>query len=239
MTALIRRGWRDLARSPGFASLVVLTLALGIGANTALFSVVNGVLLNPLPGPHPERIAALYEATPGMAHAPVSYLNFLDWQREANSFAAMAIYRGESYNLTGAGTPVRLNGLMISAGFFRTLGVRPLLGRTFRADDDQPGAAPVALIGDRLWRRQFGASPTIVGQSLELNGVLYTIVGVAPPGFAFYGTDRDVYTPIGQWKDPSFRDRRIEMSARAVGRLKPGVRVGQAQAELDCIARNL
>src|SRR5689334_21164210 len=112
---------------------------------------------------------------------------------------------------------------MISADFFSTLGVNPILGRTFRSDDDQVGAAPVAVLSGGLWQRKFGSSPAIIGKSLILNGTSYEVVGVISPSFTFYGHDRDVYTPIGQWNDPSFRDRRISVSARVIGRLKPGV----------------
>ena len=118
---------------------------------------------------------------------------------------------------------------MISAGFFETLGVQPILGRAFRSDDDQVGAAPVALLGGGIWKRKFGSSPAIVGKSLTLNGTSYLVVGVIPSAFTFYGHDRDVYTPIGQWNDPSFRDRRISVSAHAIGRLKPGVTLPQAE----------
>ena len=128
---------------------------------------------------------------------------------------------------------------MISAGFFSTLGVKPVLGRTFRSDDDQLGAAPVVILGGGFWSREFGSSPDVIGKSLTLNGTSYTVVGVIPASFTFYGHDRDVYTPIGQWNDPSFRDRRISVSAHVVGRLKPGVTLPQARADMDLVARNL
>ena len=166
-------------------------------------------------------------------------LNFLDWQRDTQTFSSMAMYRNQDYNFIGTGEAERLSGYMISADFFSTLGVRPILGRTFRPDDDQPGAAPVVILGGGFWKRKFGSSLEIIGKSIILNGTSYTIVGVIPPGFTFYGHDRDVYTPIGQWNDPSFRDRRIDVSAHAVGRLKPGVTLSQAKADMDGIAQNL
>ncbi len=230
---------RLFRKSPGFVAIAVLTLALGIGANTTLFSVVNGVLLNPLPYPHSGQLVAVYGKTPGFDQGPVVYLNFLDWQRDTRTFSSMALYRNQDYNVTGTAEAERLSGYMISAGFFSTLGVQPILGRTFRPDDDQVGAAPVVILGGGLWRRKFGSSPDVIGKSLTLNGTSYTIVGVIPPGFTFYGHDRDVYTPIGQWNDPSFRDRRISVSAHAIGRLKPGVTLPQAQADMDVVARNL
>jgi predicted permease len=230
---------RMFRQSPGFTAIAVLTLALGISANTALFSVVNGVLLNPLPYPHSEQIVAVYAATPGFDQAPITYLNFLDWQHDNQTFSSMAIYRNQDYNVTGSNEAERLSGYMISADFFSTLGVNPVLGRTFSREDDQVGAAPVVVLGGGLWTRKFGASPDIVGKSLTLNGTSYLVVGVIPASFTFYGHDRDVYTPIGQWRDPSFRDRRISVSAHAVGRLKPGVTLAQAKADMESIARNL
>src|SRR5580693_9300194 len=137
---------RMLLKSPGFAAISILTLALGIGANTALFSVVNGVLLNPLQYPHSEQLVAVYQKTSGFDQGPVVYLNFLDWQRDTQTFSSMAIYRNQNYNVTGSAEAERLAGYMISAGFFSTLGVQPVLGRTFRPEDDRVGAAPVAIL---------------------------------------------------------------------------------------------
>ena len=235
----LRHAIRILLKSPGFAAIAILTIALGIGSNTALFSVVTGVLLNPLPYAHSERLVTVYGNAPGFNRAPVAYLNFLDWQRYNRTFASMATYRNQDYNFSDAKEAERLTGYMISAGFFPTLGVQPILGRTFRADDDQVGAAPVVVIGGGLWKRKFGASPEIVGKSLILNGTSYLVVGVIPSGFTFYGQDREVYTPIGQWNDPSFRDRRISVSAHVIGRLQTGVTLAQAQTDMDVVARNL
>ncbi|MGB7172920.1 MAG: ABC transporter permease [Candidatus Acidiferrales bacterium] len=235
----IRYGLRTLGKSPGFAAIAVLTLALGIGANTALFSVVNGVLLNPLPYPHSEQLAAVYGTAPGYDHVPIAYPNFLDWQRDNRSFSSIALYHNEDYNYTGAGLAERLSGYMISADFFSTLGVNPILGRTFRPEDDQLGAAPVVILGGGLWQRRFASSPDIVGKSIVLNGTSYTIIGVIPPSFTFYGADRDVYMPIGQWSDPMLRDRRIVFSSGMMGRLKPGVTVSEAQADLATVAHSL
>jgi predicted permease len=236
----LRYGLRMLAKSQGFTAIAILTLALGIGANTALFSVVNGVLLNPLAYPHSAELVAIYGKTPGYQRAPINYLNFLDWQRQTQAFSSMAMYRNQDYNLIGTGEIAeRVRGYMISADFFPTLRVTPVLGRTFRVDDDQVGAAPVVILGGGFWRRKFGASLEITGKSITLNGTSYAIVGVIPAGFTFYGQDRDVYTPIGQWNDASFRDRRVDVSAHAVGRLKPGITLSQAIADMDGIAQNL
>ena len=238
--------WQDLhyalrlfRKSPGFTAIAVLMLALGIGANTTLFSVVQGVLLNPLPYPRSERLVAVYASTPGVDRGPAVYLNFLDWQRLNSAFSSLAIYRNQDYNLTGTAEAQRVSGYMVSAGFFSTLGVQPVLGRAFRADDDRLGAAPVAILGGGFYRRNFGSSPDIIGRAITLNGVSYTVVGVIPAGFTFYGHDRDVYVPIGQWNDPSFRDRRISVSARVIGRLKPNVTLPRAQADMNLVARHL
>lgn len=235
----IRHGMRTLWKAPGFAAIAVTTLALGIGANTALFSVVNGVLLSPLAYPKPGQIVAIYGKSPGSNKAPVSYLNFLDWQRDTRTFSSMAIYRNQDYNYIGNGEGERLSGYMISAEFFETLGISPIIGRTFRPEDDRPGAGPVVILGGGLWERKFGSATDVLGKSILLNGASYTIIGVAPPNFAFYGHDRDVYTPIGQWTDTSFRDRRIDVSAHAIGRLRDGVAISRARADMDAIARNL
>ena len=192
----LRYALRTFRKSPGLPAIAVLILALGIGANTVLFSVVKGVLLNPLEYPHSEEVVAVYASTPGVDRAPITYLNFLDWQRQNRTFSSMAAYRNQDYNLTGTAEAERLSGYMISADFFSTLGVQPVLGRTFRSDDDQVGAGPVVILGGGLWKRDFGSSPEVVGKTLTLNGMSYTIVGVVPANFTFYGRDRDVYTPI-------------------------------------------
>jgi predicted permease len=236
----LRYGLRMLVKSPGFTAIAILTLALGIGANTALFSVVNGVLLNPLAYPNSGQLVAIYGQSPGFDRAPITYLNFLDCQRDTQTFQSMALYRNQDYSYVGTGeVGERLTGYQISADFFRTLGIAPIVGRTFRADDDHLGAAPVVILGGGLWKRKFASSLDVAGKSIVLNGTSYTVVGVIPPGFTFYGQDRDVYTPIGQYNDPSFRDRGIAMSAHGVGRLKPGVRLSQAITEMNGIAENL
>jgi predicted permease len=227
-----------LRKSPAFSATVIVTLALGIGANTALFSIVNSVLLNPLPYPSSHQLVALYESKPGQ-EAPVSYPNFLDWQRTAQSFSSMAIYRHEDYNLMGSHQAERVNGLMVSWAFLTTLGLHPHLGRDFVPDDDHIGAAPVVMLSDAFWHRHFGGSTAVLGSSLDLGGVNYTIIGIVPAGFRFYDIDRDVFTPAGQLNDESWLDRRVDLSARSFGRLKPGVTLAQARAEMDSIARHL
>ena len=235
----IRYAFRLVAKSPAFSSITVGTLAVGIGASTALFSVVNGVLLNPLPFPQSSRLVALYEQNAGMPEAPISYLNFLDWQRDTKTFASMAIYRHEDYNLTGTDRSLRVSGLMISASFLSTLGIHPALGRDFEPTDDRLGAAPVVLLSDGFWHRRYGGNPDVIGKSMQLDGNSYSIVGIIPAEFRFYGVDRDVFVPIGQWSDPSFLDRRVDVSSHAVGRLSPKVTLAQARSEMDSIARHL
>ncbi len=230
---------RTLLKSRGFAATAILTLALGIGANTALFSVVNGVLLDPLAYPDAGQLAAIYGDSPGFAKAPINYLNFLDWQRASHAFGSMAMYRNQDYNFTGSDQAERLSGFMVSADFFRTLGQAPLLGRDFNAADDVLGAAPVAILGGGFWQRRFGGSNAVLATVITLNGTPYTVVGVIPPGFTFYGPQRDVYTPIGQWADKNFRDRRVDVSSHGVGRLRTGVTLAAARAEMDAIARDL
>ena len=166
----LRYGFRMLAKSPGFTAIAILTLALGIGANTALFSVVNGVLLNPLAYPQSGQLVAVYGKHSRIRSSADYYLNFLDWQRDTQTFSSMAMYRNQDYNFIGTSQAERLSGYMISADFFSTLGVTPILGRTFRPDDDHLGAAPVVILGGGFWKRRFGSSLDILGKSIILNG---------------------------------------------------------------------
>jgi predicted permease len=238
----IRYGFRMLAKSPGFTAIAILTLTLGIGANTAIFSVVNAVLLAPLPYAEPSRLAALYESQPSFPDSSISYPNFLDWVRMNHSFTSLAAFRQEDYNLTGMGEPERVKAEMVSAEFFPVLGIPPVAGRNFRPEEDRVGAAPVALISGGFWKRKFGSEPGAVGKSLTLNGVSYEIAGVIPTSFGYHSGNfhpSDVYIPIGQWNDSTFRDRRAGMGMDAVGRLKPGVTLEQARADMNLVSQNL
>ncbi len=234
----VRYGLRVLLKNPGFTAIAILTLALGIGANTALFSVVNGVLLNPLPFPNPDQLVAVYAKSPTFQESSIAYPNFLDWQKDNHSFATLSAFRSDDYNMTGAGEPERVHIHMISAEFLPALGMKPLLGRTFRREEDQAGAGPVTILNDGRWKRKFGLSQDVLGKSITLNGKSYTIVGVAP-GRITGLSPTDVYIPIDQWADPSFRDRRISMGTNSIGRLKPGVTIDQARADMNRIAENL
>jgi predicted permease len=234
----LRYGARTLRKSPGFAAVAILTLALGIGVNTALFSVVNGVLLNPLPYPQPNQLVELWwDRTPGQ-HSSVPYLNFLDWQQESTAFSAVGAYLQDNMILTGAGEPERVDGVKISANFFDLLGVKPLLGRSFRPEEDQVWAAPIALISDGLWNRKFGSSPDVLGQNITVDSTSYRIVGVVPEKSPIY-TTADVFTPLGQFNAEPFRDRRASLGTVGIARMKPGVTLAQARADMDEVARNL
>jgi putative ABC transport system permease protein len=239
----IHYAFRMMRKSRGFTAVAVLTLALGIGANTAIFSIVNGVLLNPLPFPHPQELTVLYEHTTNFEKSSISYPNFLDWQRTNSTFASMAAYRHEDFNITGSGEPERVRGGMVSAEFFPTLGVKPLLGRLFVRDEDGLGAAPVALLAEGFWQRRFGSARDILGKQIMMNGDAYTIVGVIPASFHFrafnFGGIKDVYVPVGQTKDPFFYHRDAHKGMDAIGRLKPGVSLAAAQADMAQITRRL
>jgi len=234
----VRYGLRVFWKNPGFSAVAVLTLALGIGANSALFSVVNGVLLNPLPFPNANELVAVYSRTGTFQESSISYPNFLDWQKDNHSFAYLAAFRSDDFNLTGVGEPERLHAHMISAEFFPALGLKPLQGRNFRPEEDVPGAGPVAILGDGTWKRKFGSSPEVLGRSITLNAKVYTVVGVAQ-GHITGLSPTDIFVPIGQWNDPTFRDRRIAMGMNSIGRLKPGVSIEQARADMDRVAENL
>lgn len=234
----LRFGARMLLKNPGFSGVVVLTLALGIGANAALFSVVNGVLLNPLPFPQPERLITLHQSKQNFATGAIPYPNFRDWQRENQTFSAMAISRGASFSLIGASQAEQVNGRWVSAEFFSVLGVQPQLGRNFAPGEDERGVGPVALISADLWQRKFGGSPDALGKSLTLDDKSYTVIGVLPASFKqFRGVD--VYTPIGQWNNPGLQNRGAGQGLHGIGRLKPGVTLAQAQADMDRVMRNL
>jgi len=236
-------GFRTLRRSPSFAAVAILTLALGIGANTAIFSVVNGILLNPLPYQEPDRILCLFEKLPDSKFTSISYPNFLDWQRVNRTFSAMAAYRGRGVTISGVDEPQHLQGEMVSAGFFEIFGEAPLLGRTFNKQDDHLGAAPTAMISEGLWKRKFASTREIIGRRLLVDGVGRTIIGVVPAAFRFQYKGRsqtDIYTPIGEWREPQFYANRVAgWGLAAVGRLKPGVTIGQARSDMDRVARQL
>ena len=226
---------RQMMKSPGFAIVAILTLALGIGANTTIFSVVNGVLLNPLPYPESDRLVILFHNKPNFVKGSISYLNFLDWQRDNRSFDAMAAYRNaDGMTLTGAGEAENVKGEMVSAGFFEIAwGKLAVAGRTFTADEDRLGANPTVMISEGLWKRKFASNPHIVGQVIVLDGVPRTIIGIVPASFRLEQWNfhpAEAYTPVGEWREPQFRDRTAAWGMDAVARLKPGVTLAEAVA---------
>jgi predicted permease len=242
----VRFGLRMLRKNPGFAAVAVLTLALGIGANTAIFSVIDGVLLNPVPFPQANRVFSVHSKLTVYPRAGVSYPNYLDWERENKSFEELAAWRSDDFTMGGAEGSELLSGEMVSSNFFTLLRVKPILGRFFRAEEDQTGAARVAIISEGLWKRKFSGDPNICGKTLALDGKAYTITGVIPSRFPLIrytpNPDRqfdDVFVPIGQWDYAPFRNRQIYYGTEAIGRLKDGVTLEQARAEMDGIARGL
>jgi putative ABC transport system permease protein len=235
----VRYAFRTLARRPGFTTIAVITLALGIGANTAIFSVVDGVLLRPLDFPEPERLVALRESNPlKQPDSQISPGNFLDWQQQNNVFTDLAAYRTVSYNLTGDGNPERLLAGRVSSGLFKTLGVRPILGREFSPEEDQPGRHKVVIVSENVWQRRFGSDPGVVGKTLRLSGEDFIVIGVVPASLRLPDQrERELWTPIAFTEnETTYRHVRF---AEAVARLKPGVTLDQAQAEMTAIAGRL
>jgi predicted permease len=233
---------RMLTKAPGFAAVATLTLALGIGANTALFSVVNGVLLNPLPYPHSEQLLTLHESKPNFNTGSVSYPNFLDWQKENHTISAMALARGYSFSLTGSGEAEQVSAQFVTSDFFPILGVKPVTGRLFDHGDDERGAPPVALISGGFWKRKFGAARDVVGKTLNLDGRGYTIVGVIPSDFELLlgsFSPSEVYVPLVQWSNNLLFDRGSGLGTHGVARLRSGVSIDQARADLAEVSRNL
>src|SRR5215212_8556503 len=235
----LRYGLRTLRKHPGFTAVAVVALALGIGANTAIFSVVNTVLLRPLPYKEPDRLVMVWEdaTKSGYPRNTPAAANYVDWRDQNGVFDGMAALADQSFNLTGLGDPERLEGKRASANLFGLLGVEPLLGRGLLPEDDRPGAGRVAVLSHGLWQRRFGADPKVVGRSLELNGQSFEVVGVMPPGFQFPSPEDELWVPIAfTQQEAASRGRHY---LEVVARLKPGVSVEQAQAEMSTIAARL
>ena len=233
----IRFGLRMLRKNPGFASVAILTLALGIGANTAIFSVVNAVLIRPLPFAQPERLVRIFEKNDklNLQQFGNSVLNYLSWKEQQQSFDKMGLIGFATLSLTGNGEPEQFNATMISPSLMPMLGIQPLVGRGFREDEEKPGSPAVVLISEGLWKRRFGADPSLVGKNIVLNGADYTVVGVAPESlYVLTGSDIDIPQIINPGKEA-----RLNHVTLAMGRLKPGVSLSQAQAEMDGIARRV
>jgi putative ABC transport system permease protein len=236
----IRYGLRMLRKSPGFTAVAILALALGIGANTAIFSVVEGVVLAPLPYRHADRLVMILESNLRFPKDAISYPNFQDWRRTAHSFEQMsAIMVQQGFDLTAPGAPEHIVGNRITSGFFSTLGVNLALGREFSLQEDHRAGPPVTIISNRLWRDRFASSPQVVGEPVILDGVDYTIIGVTPPGFHPFSGDVDIYAPLGQGDPLILNARATHDSMISIARLKPGVSISQAQAEMTTVQAQL
>ncbi|HEX8144506.1 MAG TPA: ABC transporter permease [Pyrinomonadaceae bacterium] len=233
----LRYGFRMLRKSPGFTVVTILALALGIGANTAIFSVVNAVLLRTLPFPTAERLVFISEWSQQVPNMSVSYPNFTDWREQNRVFEQLAAFRGAGLILTGVGEPERVDGREVSASFFSVLGTNPAIGRNFTSAEDQPGANRTAIISYGFWQRRFGANPSIVGQPMMLNNESYEIIGVLPQTFEWQAPV-DVFVPIGLQAD-KMQDRDNHPGIYVVGLLKPGATLEQARAEMESISDRL
>ena len=235
----LRYAARMLLKSRGITFIVILALALGIGANTAIFSVVNAVLLRPLPYEESNRLVFLTEHTPTIDELSIAYPNFADWRSQNHVFEKIGVYNRQNYNLTGAGEAERIVAGQVSADLFSALRANALVGRVFTNEEDQPGAAPVVVLSYALWQRRFGGQTNIVNQPLMLNGKSYTVIGVMPPDYQFPGRV-EMWVPVGQLSGSAvWQQRNNHVGLFGVARLKPGVSMVAAQADMDNIARNL
>ena len=233
----LRFALRLMLKSPGFSAIAIITLALGIGANSAIFSVVNAVLLRPLPFNDPSRLV-LVEERSKYPTITVSYLNYLDWRDQSHSFESMQAMYTTNMTLTGKDEPERVVTRMVTSGFFPLLGVSPRIGRNFSREEDRAGGTPVAILSYALWQRRFGGASDVLGKSLTLDAQPYTVVGVLPPGFQFF-QPADVFLPFHPWARTLPDDRNWHPGILPVARLKPGVSIEQARAEMQTISKRL
>ena len=234
----IRYGLRGIRKAPSFSLVVILTLALGIGANTAIFSVVYSVLLRPLPYPHGERLVRLGESVPKAEGIAVTWINFQHWRTESTAFDDMAATESTDFTLTGRGDAVLVHAQLVTSAMCRLTGMRPAIGRLFNDSDDKPGAAPTALVTPEFWRSSLGGDPRVIGESLLLNGTPYQIIGVLRAGPEYLWRSAEIYLPLGRTQDPS-QKRSHHASLRGIGLLKPGVTATEARANLDAIMQRL
>ena len=241
----LRHAARTLAGSPGFTLVAVLTLALGIGANTAIFSLISAVLLRPLPYAEPDNLVLVWESAPffGLHDSPVSPANYADWKVRAGSFQEMGALETTGYKLTGDGSPELVHGAVVTAGLLRALGTTPLLGRVFRDDEDSLEAGKTAIIGEGLWRRRFAADPQIIGKTIRLGDNRHTVIGVLaagtePPSHYHGGLD-EVWTPLGATYTPQQWNQRGRHNWMVIARLKSGITLAQADAEMRSIGESL
>ncbi len=231
-------GFRMLRKDPKLSVIAMVALALGIGANTVIFSVVNGVLLQPLGYPQPDRLVNIFETNQDFTHSSVAYLNYLDWRRQSRSFVDMGIHRSDDFNFTGSGEPERVAGEYVSASLFPVLGVRPLMGRWFAPDDDRKGSACTVMLSYAFWQRRFAADTGLLGKSLKLNASDCTVIGILPANFLFRQKD-EVFVPVELWNSVDLRSRDSRPGLEVVARLKAGVTAAAAQAEMHSICNAL
>ena len=235
----LRYGARMLLKTPALTFIVILALALGIGANTAIFSVLNAVVLRPLPYDRPNELLFLNERSAVLDEMSISYPNFTDWRNQNHVFEKIGVYNRNSYNLTGYGEAERILTGQCSADLFSALRANTLVGRLFTNDEDKPGAAPVVVLSYALWQRRFGGQNSILNQPITLNGKSYTVIGVMPPDYAF-PSRVEMWVPVGPLSaDPNWQQRGNHPGLYAVARLKPGMTQAQAQADMNTIAANL
>ncbi|HEU0005998.1 MAG TPA: ABC transporter permease, partial [Terriglobia bacterium] len=231
----LRYAIRQLLKSPGFTIAAVVTLALGIGASTAIFSVLNAVLLRALPYRQADRLVAVWQLNlERQARDKVTCADYADWRSRNHLFEDMAYSMDEPYTLTDTGAPLSVAGFQFSSNLFSLLGARPFLGRTFLPEEGEPGKDHVLVLSHRLWEKQFASDRNVVGRSVRLNGEPHTIIGVMPPEVAHPGTFVDLWTPIAlasNW----FENRKLHV-LHVVARLRPGIRVAQAQKEMEVLA---
>ena len=234
----IRYALRNLIKRPGFTLIAVVTLAIGIGANTAMFSAIHALLMKPLAFPEIDRTIAIWEKNrvSGRDHDEVTVANYLDWRDQSKSFEQLALYRWWSVNLSGIDPPERLQGFLVTANFIDVTGLKPIMGRGFTAEENQPGKDPVAIIAYSLWQRRFGGDPNIINKTITVNSVQRTVVGVMPEHFNF-PKGGEIYAPIGL--TPDMMSNRFNHSYYVIGRLKPGISIAGAQAEIDNIMGRL
>jgi putative ABC transport system permease protein len=234
----IRYAFRNLSKRPAFTIVAALTLALGIGANTAIFSAIYSLLLKPLPFPELNRVVAIWDKMPsrGVKHNEVALANYLDWQAQSQSYEQLALYRWWSANLTGIDPPERIQGFLVTANFIDVTGMKPIMGRNFTAEENQPGKDRVAIITHSLWQRRFGGDPNIIGKTITTNSIVRTVIGVMPERFNF-PKGAEVYAPL-QFS-PDVVGNRESHGYYVIGRLKPGVSIAAAQAEMDNVTARL
>src|SRR5256714_2367239 len=234
---------RALIKNPAFSLLAIITIALGVGANTAIFTAVNGVLLNAFSFPEADRLVVVTGVSKSLSDVGVSYPDYLDWRAEQNVFVDLAGRFPAGGIITGIGEPERVFGRYVTASFFSTLRIRPQIGRFFSEDEDKPGAERVMVISDALWRRVFNADPAVIGRAINFNGASWTVIGVLPTNFDFYGRtngNNDLFLPmIGTYGNDSFINDRSSHPCQVIARLRPGVSEHQAEVAMNTIAAQL